>query len=134
MSSSASSISKQTIPEIKINGSNEIFGGKIYYFNTKFNFSEAPNEVQINVVNAEGSYSPPTLDFKIAYTIELGGGGGGNTTQGGGGGGGGMKLGDFYPVKYKTRTSSNGSILEVTFIDETFVLDRVYIGLNSKHG
>lgn len=111
------SSTKEKVKPILLNGSQEYAGGKIYYCNFSPNFGEKPSEVQINVVNDKGSYQKPPINFKTPVKVKIGD----------------LDLGDFYPYKYKNRSSSQGSILEIYFIDPSFVLDKIFIGLNGKH-
>lgn len=109
---------KTKVESITLDGSNEYMGGKIYYCNFSPSFSEKPNEVQINVVNEKGSYQQPSINFVTPVKVKIGD----------------LDLKDMYPYKYKNRYSSQGNILEIHFIDPSFVLDKIYIGLNGKHG
>jgi len=116
--SGSSSSTKKTIQPILVDGSNELYGGKIYYINIKINGLENPNEVQVNVISSSGSYGEPELSFDTPHEISVGS----------------SNLNDMYLVKYKKRSSSQGTILELFYIDGSFKLDRIWIGLNGKHG
>jgi hypothetical protein len=111
-------MSKTKVESITLNGSAQYMGGRIYYCNFSPNFSEKPSEVQINVINEKGSYQKPSINFQTPVKVKIGN----------------LDLGDMYPYKYKNRYSSQGNVLEVYFIDPSFLLDKIFIGLNGKHG
>ena len=90
-------------------------GGRIYYCNFSPSFSEKPSEVQINVINEKGSYQKPSINFQTPVKVKIGS----------------LDLGDMYPYKYKNRYSSQGNVLEVYFIDPSFLLDKIFVGLNN---
>jgi len=117
MSNSAQAETKK-VPSLKVGESDLLYNGKIYYFDYKFNFGDAPNILQVNVIEEKGNYSNPKIDFTEKKTVLLDS----------------FDLGNMIAFKYKKRVSSQGNILEVYFIDETYVLDKIYIGLISKHG
>lgn len=108
---------KTKVEPIKLNGQSKYMGGRIYYCNFSPSFSEKPSELQINVVNDNGVYQKPSIDFQTPVKVTIGD----------------FELGDMYPYKYKNRYSSQGSILEIYFIDPSFILDKIFIGLNGKH-
>ena len=109
---------KTKVEDITLNGINQYMGGKIYYCNFSPSFSEKPSEVQFNVVNEKGSYQTPNIKLNQAVQVKIGK----------------LDLGDMFAYKYKNRYSSQGNFLEVTFIDPSFVLDKIFVGLNGKHG
>ena len=111
-------MSKQKIKSITLNGSDRYMGGRIYYCNFNPSFSEKPSELQVNVISENGSYQKPAINFTTSVKAKIGD----------------LDLGDMYPYKYKNRYSSQGNILEVYFIDPSLILDKIFIGLNSKHG
>jgi len=104
------------IASITVNGRDTLYGGKIFYFDMTNNF-DSPVKIQINVINKEGTYNEPTLDLSSSEKIEISG----------------IKL-NMFLYKYKKRVSSQGSILELYYMDGSFKLDKVYIGLFGKHG
>jgi hypothetical protein len=110
--------SKIKVESITLNGSTKYMGGRIYYCNFNPSFSEKPNELQINVISDNGQYQTPSINFQTSVRAKIGN----------------LDLGDMYPYKYKNTYSSQGNILQVSFIDPSFILDKIYIGLNSKHG
>jgi len=116
----AGSTSVKKITSITVGGSNKIFGGRIYNFNFQMAFSQKPCEVIINVVSDGSSTStPPKLDLKTSQPIKMGS----------------LDLGNFYPYKIKNASSTaNGTTMEVSFMDPSFVLDKIWIGLIGKHG
>jgi len=106
------------LPEISVGGSDLLYGGKIYYFDYKFNFGQGPNILQVNVINKTGSYNEVKTDLSEKKEVKLGS----------------VNFGEMFAFKYKKRVSSQGNILEVYFVDGTYILDKVFIGLTSKHG
>jgi len=109
------------VETVNIDGSPEIFGGKIYNVSFRNNFSNSPSTITVNVVNETGDYETPTLNAKSieeAYEIEIGG----------------KHLGQYYLIKTRTSVSKSGKILELTFFDVSMSLDKIYIGLHKKHG
>ena len=107
----------EKIEPIKVNGSSRIYGGDIYFCSVSLKFNEAPNEVQINVVNDNGRYNPPNVNLSEKKDIEIGK----------------LKLGKMVAYKYRERFSSQGKILEVYFIDGSYILDKIFVGLIGKH-
>jgi hypothetical protein len=110
--------SKKKIESITLNGSDKYMGGRIYYCNFNPSFSEKPSELQVNVISENGSYQKPPINFQSSVKVKIGS----------------LDLGEMYAYKYKNRYSSQGNILEVYFIDPSLILDKIFIGLNSKHG
>ena len=111
-------MSKIKVESITLNGNTQYMGGRIYYCNFSPSFSEKPSEVQINVINEKGSYQKPSINFQTSVKVKIGS----------------LDLGDMYAYKYKNRYSSQGNVLEVNFIDPSFLLDKIFVGLNGKHG
>ena len=112
-----SSTPKIKVQSITLDGDVNYAGGRIYHCNFSPNFSERPSEVQINVISANGQYQKPNINFITPVKVRIGD----------------LDLGDMYPYKYKNRYSSQGNILEISFIDPSFMLDKIFIGLNGKH-
>ena len=108
------------ITSITVGGSNKIYGGNIYNFNFQMAFSQKPCEVTINVVSdGTKALTQPKLDLRTTQAVKMGS----------------LDLGDFYPYKIKNASSTaNGTTLEVSFVDPSFVLDKIWIGLIGKHG
>jgi hypothetical protein len=106
------------IESITLNGSNKYAGGYIYNISFKPSFSGSPSEIQVNVINETGAYTPPKLDLKSTVQVKIGK----------------LDLGGFFLYRTKKRNSSQGNILELYLIDPTFVLDKFFLGLVSKHG
>jgi hypothetical protein len=106
------------VPSIQVGGGDKLYNGKIYYFDYKFNFGDSPNILQVNVIEEKGNYSLPKIDLTEKKSVMLDG----------------FDLGQMIAFKYKKRVSSQGNVLEIYFIDETYVLDKIFIGLVSRHG
>jgi hypothetical protein len=106
------------VPSISVGGSDQLYGGKIYYFDYKFNFGQGPNILQVNVINKDGNYNAPKPDMTEKKPVKLDN----------------IDFGEMVVFKYKKRVSSQGNILEIYFVDATYILDKVFIGLTSRHG
>ena len=106
-----------TIPGIKVNGSNEIFGGFIYKASFNLANTNSPGTATVEVVNASGDYNIPRLDGKQTFNF---------------------RIGSFswkaYLLSYTLDESSSGNILKLQFIDESWKLDKYYVGLYKRHG
>ena len=110
--------SPQKIEGITVNGSNKIFGGFIYYINFSNFYNEKPNEIQINIVSENGKYSFSNPNLVNPNTIKIGD----------------KEFKNFFLVKTKERLSSQGKMGELYYIDASFVLDKIFVGLIGKHG
>lgn len=106
------------VQEVTINGSKRAFGGTIYNVRYSPNFSDAPARVEASVVNEEGEYREPNLSTKIPYRIKIAN----------------ILDGDFYAVSYKEDDSGQGKFLNVSFLDGSFILDKIVIGLHKRYG
>lgn len=116
----------ERIPNLSINGrggsgNNPIFGGYIYSLDYEVRLgSEGASTVTTSIISPTGNYtiSPSDLNVTRVYNITVGK----NLTLA------------MYLKSYKIISSPSGKILELQFIDGSFVLDRTYIGLYKKHG
>ncbi len=107
-----------TIPQIKINSSNKFCGGYIYNLQLEEGNLEKAAKIVVNVVFEDpADYVEPKLGTESPTSIVFGG----NTFN-------------FYPISYNFRDSINGKLLDVTFIDGSFLLDKYNIGLYKRHG
>jgi len=59
------------VPSISVGGSDKLYGGKIYYFDYKFNFGQGPNILQVNVINKDGNYNAPKPDMTEKKPVKL---------------------------------------------------------------
>jgi hypothetical protein len=104
---------------ITIGGSDTLYGGKIYYVDFKNDYS-SPIKLQVNVVSKQGQgggLTQPKINLSSPEKVKIKS----------------IDL-DLYLYKYKIRSSSQGTIMELHYIDGSFELDKIYIGLQGKHG
>jgi len=104
---------------IKIGGSDTLYGGKIYYVDLKNDYS-SPVKLQVNVVSKQENgvgLSEPKINLASPEKIKIGS----------------IDI-ELYLYKYKIRSSTQGTIMELHYIDGSFELDKIYIGLQGKHG
>ena len=113
--SSSSSIFK-TIDMVTVNSSNKYLNGYIYDVNFQPSIGKEPSRVTISVVSEDGTFATPNLTVQQPSIIQIGN----------------ISL-TMYPVKYSQKESSQGKTLEVEFIDSSFILDKIYVGLIKKH-
>ena len=109
------------VDTVTIDGDTEIFGGEIYNVSFKNNFSDAPSNIIISIVNETGIYDIPKLstrNLSETYQISIGD----------------TDFGLHYLTKTRSSISQSGKVLELTFWDITFNLDKIFIGLHKKHG
>ena len=109
----------KTIPNITINGSNRFANGYIYGANFNIGYSENPTQVSFNLVPAEGStsFSIPTPNLTSDYTLDLGG----------------IRFTKAKLIEATESTSVGQKILTVNFIDGSYILDKIYVGLINRH-
>jgi hypothetical protein len=104
------------ISKVTVNGSNKYLNGYIYDVNFQPSIGAGPSRLTISLVNEDGVYASPTLTVKQASQINIGT----------------INL-NMYPVKYTKKESEQGKILQVEFVDGSFILDKIYVGLIKKH-
>jgi len=109
----------KTIPNITINGSNRFANGYIYGANFNIGYSENPTQVSFNLVPAEGatSFSVPPPNLTSDYTLNLGG----------------IIFTKAKLIEATESTSVGQKILTVNFIDGSYILDKIYVGLINRH-
>jgi len=109
----------QPIPAITINGSNRFANGFIYGANFSLGYSEAPTQISFNLVPAENQTSfgniQPNLDSE--YTLNLGG----------------IVFTKTKLIEANESTSVGQKVLTLNFIDGSYILDKIYIGLVNRH-
>jgi len=110
----------QTIENITINGSNQIFGGYIYAVSYQSTNGQDKSRLTVNVISENGKYSVSnsSCNYLSPYNISIG-----NAIRF-----------DMYLISYTQDVSPSGNILELTFIDGSHILDRIQIGLYKRHG
>lgn len=106
----------KNIDTVTVNGSNKYLRGYIYDVNFQPSVGKEPSRLSISVINEDGVYSNPVLTIKQPSQIKIGS----------------INL-NMYPIKYSKKESSQGKILEIEFIDGSFILEKIYVGLIKKH-
>lgn len=111
----------QKIDEIYINGVKGMFaGGYIYSMKMDRGYSESPSKVTISIVldsSTTKSFSIPSTSIGTSYSIKVGS----------------ITLPRMYFISYSTSISVGQKTLNCDFIDESFQLDRVFVGLTNRH-
>ena len=110
----------QKIDEIYINGiQGEFAGGYIYSMKMTRGYSESPSKVTISVVldNTKKTFSTPSTSITTSYSIKVGS----------------INLPRMYFISFSTSISVGQKILNCDFIDESFQLDRSFVGLTNRH-
>ena len=105
----------KTIDTVTVNGSNKYLRGYIYDVNFQPSIGKEPSRLSVSVINEDGVYSTPVLTVLQPSQIKIGT----------------INL-NMYPIKYSKKESSQGKILEIEFIDGSFVLEKIYVGLIKK--
>lgn len=91
----------------------------ILSFDLDVGLQEKPSEITITFIDENGEYENPTLTTLSANTIQMG-----EDYQF-----------DFFPIEYeRSDSTSGGKLLKVKFVDGSFILDKLFIGLKNKHG
>jgi len=106
----------KTIDTVTVNGSNKYLRGYIYDVNFQPSMGKEPSRLSISVINEDGVYSTPVLTVQQPSQIKIGT----------------INL-NMYPIKYTQKESSQGKILEIEFIDGSFIFNKIYVGLIKKH-
>lgn len=109
----------QTIPNISINGSNRFANGFIYGASVNMGYSENPTQVSFNLVPAENvtNFNTPTPNLTSDYTLNLGG----------------IIFTKAKLIEVTESTSVGQKVLTVNFIDGSYILDKIYVGLVNRH-
>lgn len=100
------------IDDIKINGKNMAFGGYIHEAKLDVGLADKATEVVLSFVSRSGDFQEPTLSLNDSYSISFGN----------------IFSDNFYAIEFLT----NGKTMDVTFIDGSSVLDRIYVLLRHK--
>jgi hypothetical protein len=104
------------ISKVTVNGSNKYLNGYIYDVNFQPSIGAGPSRLTISVVSEDGNYGTATLTVRQPSQINIGT----------------INL-NMYPVKYTKKESEQGKILQVEFVDGSFILEKIYVGLIKKH-
>lgn len=90
-----------------------------YDFQYVAGLDSSPSEIQISFVSKDGEYKEPALNILSPVTITLGD----------------KMVFNYFPIESSIKRNPNGgNILQVTFIDGSFILDKIWVGLLNKHG
>jgi hypothetical protein len=106
------------IEDVRINGKNSAFGGNIYSLQYSVGLVNEMSRLELNFVNKKGEFLEPPLSVDKPYKIQIG-----NIIDE-----------NFYAISWKEDVTSKGRMLSVQFIDGSHILDRLYVGLNKRHG
>ncbi len=78
----------------------------------------APSSMQLDFVNSSGVYVLPNLDWNTPQTISVEG----------------ITPFNMYAVKTDLTQSGSGKLLSVKYVDESVILDKVFVGLYNRQG
>lgn len=107
------------IEEIIVNGnSGEIFDSYIYGSNLELGFSESPTKLTLNIVKENGDFSSFPNSLTTSYYIEIGD----------------LILSKMYLYSYEISRSVGQKVATLNFFDNSFILDKIFIGLINRHG
>lgn len=107
------------IEEIVINGvSGEIFGAYIYGSNLELGFSESPTKLTLNIVKEEGDFDSFPNNLLTSYEIKIGS----------------LTLSKMYLYSYEINRSVGQKVATLNFLDGSFILDKIFVGLVNRHG
>ena len=108
--------------QISIDGSNEIFGGYIFNASVDFSFSEGPTRVQISVVSDDGIYDINSTILESSLlspsVITIG-------NQ--------IIIDPVFLYEYEISKDGSSNILNLTYVDGSILLDKIFIGLTNSH-
>lgn len=109
----------KTIPNVTINGRNDFANGYIYGCNFEMGFSENPTKVIFNLVPKDGAtnFSLPAVNLTSEYTLSIGG----------------ITFNKAVLIEVAEAISVGQKILNLTFMDGSYILDKVYVGLTNRH-
>ena len=107
------------IEEIIVNGiSGEIFGAYIYGSNLELGFSESPTKLTLNIVKENGDFDSFTNSLLTSYSIQIGS----------------LNLSKMYLYSYEISRSVGQKVATLNFLDGSFILDKIFVGLVNRHG
>lgn len=115
----------EKIPNISINnsggkGQRPLFNGYIYSLDYGISTGDGLSSIVVNLVSEDGTYSITKRDLNLSrvYNISIG-----------------SKLTvPMYLKRFKKNISASGNILELEFVDGSFILDRTLVGLHKRFG
>ena len=107
------------IEEIIVNGtSGEIFGAYIYGSNLELGFSESPTKLTLNIVKENGDFDSFSNSLLTSYNIQIGS----------------LNLSKMYLYSYEINRSVGQKVATLSFLDGSFILDKIFVGLVNRHG
>lgn len=107
------------IEEILINGnSGEIFDSYIYGSNLELGFSESPTKLTLNIVKKDNTdFDSFPTSLITSYEIKIGA----------------LTLSKMYLYSYEISRSVGQKTATLNFIDPSFILDKIFVGLIHRH-
>lgn len=112
----------QTIEQIVVGGNpqGKAWGGFIFSANMSVGYSSSVTQLILNIISPSNDYTITDEDLKVNTAPTL------------------IKVGDlsikmFLYAYQKNRTAEGGTVLNVTYVDQSINLDRVFIGLANEH-
>ena len=107
------------IEEIIVNGvSGEIFGAYIYGSNLELGFSESPTKLTLNIVKEQGDFTSFSNSLLTSYEVKIGS----------------LVLSKMYLYSYEISRSVGQKVATLNFLDGSFILDKIFVGLVNRHG
>jgi len=108
------------IEEIVVNGnSGEIFDSYIYGSNLQLGFSESPTKLTLNIVKKDSSdFTSFPNSLLNSYEIKVGN----------------LTLSKMYLYGYEISKSVGQKVATLNFLDGSFILDKIFVGLINRHG
>lgn len=111
-----------SLPQIKINGSSSFAGGVIYNIQYVVGYGDSKSVVKVSVISESGNYNINSSILNNTYC---------NTYT--------INIGDQISFTgflegYSYSASPSGKVLELEFVDDSRILDVIYVGLYKRHG
>jgi len=107
------------IEEIIVNGiAGQIFGAYIYGSNLELGFSESPTKLTLNIVKESGDFDSFPNSLLSSYQIKIGS----------------LTLSKMYLYSYEISRSVGQKVATLNFLDGSFILDKIFVGLVNRHG
>jgi hypothetical protein len=101
-------------PTINVGGIGRL---KVYSIDSSAQTLDSPGKFTVSYIDKDNILAAPNLSFQNATSLRVGS----FTLKG-------------YPVSYRRTLSAEGeSLLVVTYIDNSFILDKYFVGLRHKH-
>ena len=107
--------------KVSINGSNQIYGGYIFNGSVGFGFSNNKTTISVSVVSENGNYLIPEQDLNTSdpQVIQFGEN---------------IVIDPAFLYEYSIEKRGDSRILQLTYVDGSVLLDKIFIGLNYEHG